>query len=70
MNLIWLSGGVGQGASDEAGGVDFKPTDTQARVLTILEGELAAAKVAFGTITDKEIPAFNKTMAGKLPEIK
>ena len=33
MNLIWLSGGVGQGASDEAGSIDYKPTDTQMQVL-------------------------------------
>ncbi len=29
MNLIWLSGGVGMGASDEAGSIDYRPTDTQ-----------------------------------------
>ena len=35
MNLIWLSGGVGQGASDEAGSIDYKPTDTQMQVLRV-----------------------------------
>ena len=70
MNLIWLSGGVGQGASDEAGGVDYKPTDTQAKVLALLEQQLAAAKTAFTNLTEKDIPAFNKTMAGKIPVIK
>ena len=35
MNLIWLSGGVGQGASDEAGSIDYKPTDTQMEVLRV-----------------------------------
>jgi photosystem II stability/assembly factor-like uncharacterized protein len=70
MNLIWLSGGVGQGASDEAGGVDYRPTDTQLKVVALLEQELAAAKLAFTTITDKDIPAFNQAMTGKLPTIK
>jgi len=70
MNLIWLSGGVGQGASDEAGGVEFKPTDTQVRVLTMLEAELAAAKAAMTGVYDKDVPAFNTAMGGKLPIIK
>ena len=33
MNLIWLSGGVGMGASDEAGSIDYRPTETQMQVL-------------------------------------
>ena len=70
MNLIWLSGGVGQGASDEAGGVDYKPTETQTQVLGVLERDLNAAKTAFAALTNTTIPAFNKTNAGKLPEIK
>ena len=28
-NLIWLNGAVGTGAGDEAGGADYRPTDTQ-----------------------------------------
>jgi len=70
MNLIWLSGGVGQGASDEAGGVEFKPTDTQTKVLAVLEQQLAAAKAAYTTVVDRDLPAFNRSMAGKLPAIK
>ena len=31
MNLIWLGGGVGTGASDEAGGADYKPRDAALR---------------------------------------
>ena len=31
-NLIWLNGAVGTGAGDEAGGADFRPTDTQVAV--------------------------------------
>jgi hypothetical protein len=59
MNLIWFSGAVGQGASDEAGGVDFKPTDTQHQVLVLLEKALAKAKTDFGVVTTTDVPAFN-----------
>jgi hypothetical protein len=70
MNLIWLSGGVGQGASDEAGSIDYKPTDTQMQVLEVIEKELAAAKAGFDKLQATDVPAFNKAMAGKVPEIK
>jgi hypothetical protein len=70
MNLIWLSGGVGQGASDEAGSIDYKPTDTQMQVLDVIEKELATAKAEFDRLQSVDIPAFNKAMAGKIPEIK
>jgi photosystem II stability/assembly factor-like uncharacterized protein len=70
MNLIWLSGGVGQGASDEAGSIDYRPTDTQMQVLEVIEKELAAAKAGFEKLQSTDIPAFNKANAGKVPEIK
>jgi hypothetical protein len=70
MNLIWLSGGVGQGASDEAGSIDYKPTDTQMQVLEMIEKELGSAKDGFEKLKTSVIPAFNKSMAGKVPEIK
>ena len=69
MNLIWLSGGVGQGASDEAGSIDYKPTDTQMQVLEVIEKELASAKAGFEKLQATDIPAFNKAMAGKVPAI-
>jgi hypothetical protein len=70
MNLIWLSGGVGQGASDEAGSIDYKPTDTQMQVLDVIEKELAAARAGFEKLQSTDLAAFNKVMAGKVPEIK
>ena len=69
MNLIWLSGGVGQGASDEAGSIDYKPTDTQMQVLDVIEKELMSAKAGYEKLMASDIPAFNKAMAGKIPEI-
>jgi photosystem II stability/assembly factor-like uncharacterized protein len=64
MNLIWLSGGVGMGASDEAGSIDYKPTDTQMQVLQAIEKDLAAAKAGFDSLVSTTLPAFNKKMAG------
>ncbi|MGH9481683.1 MAG: hypothetical protein ACRD1L_06290, partial [Terriglobales bacterium] len=69
MNLIWLSGGVGQGASDEAGGVDDAPTATQDRVLAKIEGQLAAARTGFQGLKTATLPAFNRSMAGKAAAI-
>jgi photosystem II stability/assembly factor-like uncharacterized protein len=69
MNLIWLSGGVGQGASDEAGSIDYKPTDTQMQVLEVIEKDLASAKAAFDKLVASDIPAFNKANAGKVTPI-
>ena len=70
MNLIWLSGGVGQGASDEAGSIDYKPTDTQMQVLEAIEKELASAKAGYEKLKATDIPAFNKAMAGKVAPIQ
>jgi photosystem II stability/assembly factor-like uncharacterized protein len=69
MNLIWLSGGVGMGASDEAGSVDYRPTDTQMKVLESIEKDLGAAAAAYDNLISTTIPAFNKLMNGKLPKI-
>jgi hypothetical protein len=70
MNLIWLSGGVGQGASDEAGSIDYRPTDTQMQVLDVIEKELAVARQEFERLQSADIPAFNKAMAGKVAAIR
>src|SRR5262249_32580120 len=69
MNLIWLSGGVGQGASDEAGSIDHRPTDTQLKVFTNLQGDVEKAQGGFLRLTRTDIPDFNKAMAGKVPPI-
>ena len=69
MNLIWLSGGVGMGASDEAGSIDYRPTETQMQVLQVIEKDLAAAKAGFDHLLSSTLPAFNKAMSGKVPAI-
>jgi photosystem II stability/assembly factor-like uncharacterized protein len=64
MNLVWLSGVVGSGAGDVQGGADFRPTDASLQVLEMIEKDLAAARAAFTTLVEKDVPAFNRTFKG------
>jgi hypothetical protein len=67
MNLVWLSGEIGTGAGDVAGGADSRPTDAALATLASLEKELAAAKAAFDRVMRDDVAAYNKAMAGKGP---
>ncbi len=69
LNLIWLSGEVGAGAGDVAGGADSRPTDASLAWLADIEKDLGAAKAAFDKLLQEDIPAFNRTMAGKVDAI-
>jgi hypothetical protein len=69
LNLVWLSGQVGLGAGDVAGGADHRPTDASMQVLAMIEGHLKEADTAFRTLVTTDVPAFNRAMAGKLPAI-
>ncbi len=69
MNLIWLSGEVGSGAGDVAGGADFRPTSTSLAVLAEIERDLASARVAFTAVVQKDVPAFNAATTGKIKAI-
>jgi hypothetical protein len=70
LNLLWLGGAVGTGAGDEAGGADARPRDAAYQILGLLEQQLAAAKAGFAAIIEKDLPEFNRAMAGRLPEIR
>ena len=61
-NLIWLNGAVGTGAGDEAGGADYRPTDTQIAVLELIEKDLNAARNEYQGLVQTDVPAFNKLM--------
>src|SRR5206468_343800 len=63
MNLIWLNGVVGSGAGDVAGGAEYRPTDAALAVLDSIEKDLAAAKVEFSAVMEKDVPAFNRSSA-------
>jgi hypothetical protein len=69
LNLLWFFGDVGLGASDVAGGADYRPTDQSVQIFAMLEKELADARTAFNALMTTDVPAFNKAMAGKLPPV-
>jgi hypothetical protein len=69
LNLVWLSGEVGTGAGDVAGGAEFRPTDAELATLEEMERQLAQAKAAFAELLEKTVPAFNQTMSGKITPI-
>ena len=47
----------------DAGGADFGPTDTALSLTDMIEKDLAGAKAEYKTLMEKDIPAFNKTLA-------
>jgi len=65
LNLIWLSGEVGSGAGDVAGGAEFRPTNASLQVLAGIEADLERAKAAFKAFNEKDLAAFNQLMAAK-----
>jgi len=69
LNLVWLQGAVGTGAGDVAGGAEYRPTDTQVPTLADIEKDLAAAKTAYQKLMSEDVPAFNRTMQGKIAAI-
>ncbi|MBI1809061.1 MAG: hypothetical protein HYR75_04125, partial [Gemmatimonadetes bacterium] len=66
MSLVWLSAEVGTGGGDVAGGAEYRPTDAQGATLVELEKDLVTAKAAFTKFMEKDVKAFNASMAGKL----
>jgi hypothetical protein len=68
LNLVWMLGEVGGGASDVAGGVAYGPTSAQLNAYEDRLKEMDAARVAFNKLM-ADIDAFNKANAGKLPAL-
>jgi hypothetical protein len=67
LNLIWLSGEVGNGAGDVAGGADNRPTDASVAVLAEIEKDLATATTAFNALLAREAAAIAALMPAKTP---
>ena len=63
QNLIWLNGVVNSGAGDVAGGADNRPTDASIGVLDGLSKDLNTAKVAYRSVFDRDVTAFNRAAA-------
>jgi len=69
MNLIWLSGEIGTGAGDVAGGAEFRPTDASMQTLTELERDLSAARLAYQKLLETDVKAFNELMGARMKVI-
>lgn len=69
LQLIWLSGYIGTGAGDVAGGADTRPTDAALEHLGELEQDLRVAKARFDELVNRIIPEFNRRWAGKIRPI-
>jgi photosystem II stability/assembly factor-like uncharacterized protein len=69
LNLVWLSAEVGSGGGDVQGGAEYRPTDASLQVLDWIEGKLSAATTAYDGFANKELPAFNQKMSGKVPRL-
>jgi hypothetical protein len=69
LQLLWLSGEVGLGAGDVAGGADYHPTAQSLDWVKELESALATAKGDFAKLVTNEVPAFNDRMKGKVEPI-
>jgi photosystem II stability/assembly factor-like uncharacterized protein len=69
LSLIWLSGELGNGAGDVAGGADYAPTDASLAWLGDLEKDLDVAKAEYKKLVEKDLAEFNKNMNGKISVI-
>ena len=68
LNLVWMLGEVGGGASDVAGGVAYGPTSASLNAFEDQLKLLDAAKVDFNKLM-AAVDAFNKANAGKITAI-
>ena len=68
LNLVWLLGEVGGGASDVMGGAGYGPTNASKDVYENRLAEMSAARTAFDQLM-RDVAAFNKAHAGRLPAI-
>ena len=64
-SLLWLNAEIGTGAGDVAGGADFGPTNIEPKLLTIIETHLVEGAAEFQNLVRKEVPGFNRTLAGQ-----
>ncbi len=70
MNFLWLSGEIGGGAGDVAGNGDYGPTETAVALVLDLEKQLQAVKTEYTNLMDKDVAAYNKSVAGSGAELQ
>ena len=64
MNFMWLEGEIGSGLGDVAGSGDYGPTETSLGLVLGLERELQAVAAEYKTLMEKDVPAYNGSLAG------
>jgi photosystem II stability/assembly factor-like uncharacterized protein len=64
QNFIWLNGEIGTGAGDVQGSGDWGPTETAVGLVLGLERELQAVQAEYKGLMEKEVPAYNQSIAG------
>ncbi len=64
LNLIWLYQEIGPGGGDVAGSADYGPTDTAQTLVAEFEKEIQSVQTLVRDLTEKELPAFNKSIEG------
>ena len=69
MRLVWLSGEIGSGAGDVAGGAEYRPTAQAMATLGRLETEVSAARRAYADLMAGPLVAFNERMKGRIGPI-
>jgi len=65
LNLIWTSQVIGLGGGDVAGSADYGPTETALGLVADFEKEIGEVQALYRSLIDKELPAFNASIAGK-----
>lgn len=69
LNLVWLSGEVGLGAGDVAGGADHRPTNASLEVLDMIEQKLTETEHDFQEALENDVAGFNRRFGGQLEPI-
>jgi photosystem II stability/assembly factor-like uncharacterized protein len=64
MNFMWLGGEIGSGLGDVAGSGDYGPTETALGLVLGLERELQAVAAEYKALLEKDVPAYNTSIAG------
>lgn len=64
LNLMWVSQVIGTGGGDTAGSADYGPTKTAVGLVDDLEKQIQEAQAQYKTLMEKDVPAFNKAIAG------
>jgi uncharacterized membrane-anchored protein YhcB (DUF1043 family) len=68
MNLTWLAAEIGSGGGDVMGGLAYRPTNAALATFADFQALMATAQSDFDKLT-REVDAFNKAHAGKLPAV-